>query len=306
MIQRTSLPLRRETTQPTERRITWFCGVMRFAAVRGGICSAVYLLALVMLATTAHADSLAKCTAASLTGAYGVQRNGHTASGSLLSAVGLAIFDGVGRVSDRETVSHTGTFEKREFAGSYTVNADCTGTITGESGETTKIAINDDGNQAFGISLVPANTEAVHYERVSDELGSSRRCDRSSFAGVYVFQRNGRTPKGDLISIGVITSDGQGAADATETTGRNGVFADAEFPGTYSLDADCTGTNINTAGNVFGAFVVVHDGREILGMSMTAGNNVVIHYEKTSKPPAPAQRNPELCSERPEIPFRIP
>ena len=262
---------------------------------------AVLLLALAMLATTTHADPLPDCTAASLAGAYGVQRNGHAAGGSLLSAVGLAVFDGVGLISGKETVSLTGTFAKREFTETYQVNVDCTGTITNGSGEVTQIALTGDGSQAFGMSLVAGNTEAVHYERVSDSGGGSGRCDLSSFTGRYVFQRNGRTPRGDLISIGVLSSDGHGAGPATETTGRNGVFTFVAVPGTYTLDADCTGNGINTSGSVFSAFVVVHDGHEALGMSLTAGNNVVIHFERVTNPPARHARNPDSCPVRPGV-----
>ena len=56
------------------------------------------------------------------------------------------------------------------------------------------------------------------------------------------------------------------------------------------------GTNIDTAGTVFGEFVMVHDGSQGLGISETSGNNVVIHYERVMEPPAPPIRN-ERCTD---------
>ena len=86
-----------------------------------------------------------------------------------------------------------------------------------------------------------------------------------------------------LLALGTITFHGNGHSDAQQTSQRNGVVGPVQtFPDyMYSLNGDCTGTQIDPTGSVFSQFVVVHQADEVLGMSMTPGNNVVIHYERT-------------------------
>src|SRR5438874_1968133 len=48
------------------------------------------------------------CSTGALRGSYGVQRNGQTAPGTLLTTVGLATFDGLGHVLEQMTVSNSG------------------------------------------------------------------------------------------------------------------------------------------------------------------------------------------------------
>ncbi len=49
---------------------------------------------------------------------------------------------------------------------------------------------------------------------------------------------------------------------------------------TYAVNADCTGTLIDSVTGPFAQIVIVHDADEVLGMSLTPGNNVVVHYER--------------------------
>lgn len=69
------------------------------------------------------------CMSGSLVGSYGFSRNGTAAPGPV-AAVGSIEFDGHGNLSGSDTTSANGTIIRRTFAGTYTVNPDCTGSFT--------------------------------------------------------------------------------------------------------------------------------------------------------------------------------
>jgi hypothetical protein len=240
----------------------------------------------ILVAAEAIAQSTSDCNPELLRGLYGVQRNGHNTSGTFTSSVGAVTFDGFGRFTGREIVSTNGAFSKSQIDNGYAVNSDCTGTITDANGTAIyKIAVAHGGEEAFGMSIVAGSTEAIHFERAFDHPTSdSPQCTASSFRGAYLFQRNGRAGQSDLLAVGVLMSDGGGTASASQTTGRNGVFnSPGVITGTYTIDPDCMGAQYMN-GVEFSALVVVHDGGQILGISETPTNNVVIHFERVKDP----------------------
>jgi hypothetical protein len=83
------------------------------------------------------------------------------------------------------------------------------------------------------------------------------------------------------VAIGTATYDGQGNFVASQITDRNGTFgAPTSQSGTYAVNPDCTATASDTTRTVFSTMVIVNDADEVLGISMTAGNNVVVHFER--------------------------
>ena len=224
--------------------------------------------------------SVVSCSTAALRGSYGSQRNGQSAPGTALTSVGLATFDGLGHVLEQMTVSTNGIFSTiTSQAGGYTIDSDCTGFQTDANGNAVaRLTVVHGNDEVLGISVVPGTNIAFHFERITGV------CNNATLNGNYGFQRNGQTgPGAPLLSIGTITFDGNGNAVATQMAERSGVIGPLNtFVTRYSVNADCTGTQTDPpTGNVFGQIVVVHGGDEVLGMSMTPGNNVVIHYERT-------------------------
>lgn len=74
------------------------------------------------------------CDATTVTGAYG-----YTLSGSVydnygyiyvLGAAGRMVSDGNGNLTGAETLSFDGTIVKRQYTGTYTMTAECTGSLT--------------------------------------------------------------------------------------------------------------------------------------------------------------------------------
>ena len=225
--------------------------------------------------------SVQPCSTAALSGNYGVQRNGTTGPGFHWTSVGVARFDGKGNVITNQAVSVNGTFSSvANQAGSYVINPDCTGTESDGSGAVVgTLVMVHAADEVLGISLVPGNSITVHYERI---VGS---CSNSTLTGDYGFQRNGQNAAGlAVVSIGHITFDGNGNQTVVETTIRGGTISSGvPLTGTYAINPDCTGTQTDAAtGKIISQLAVVHGGDEVLGMSETAGNNIVIHYEKVN------------------------
>jgi hypothetical protein len=219
------------------------------------------------------------CATAGLSGNFGSQRNGLTAPGSHWTSVGLAVFDGHGNILAKHAVSINGTFSSvANQVGTYVINPDCTGTESDASGAVVgTLVMVHGGDEVLGISLIPGSSMTVHYERI---VGS---CGNGTLTGDYGFQRNGQNAQGlSVVSIGFITFDGNGNQIVVETTNRGGTIGSPNsLTGTYAINPDCTGTQTdNATGKVISQLVVVHGGDEVLGMSETTGNNIVIHYEK--------------------------
>jgi hypothetical protein len=83
---------------------------------------------------TVHAQSAQTCDATAFSGGYGYGFNGfaYDSQGNLyiLAATGRMVFDGAGNVSGADSYSADGTVGKRTYTGTYTVNSDCTGSMT--------------------------------------------------------------------------------------------------------------------------------------------------------------------------------
>lgn len=90
---------------------------------------------LVVGATALPAQTETKaCDATSFTGAYGYKWSGFVYDNQgytyYLGAVGRMVSDGAGSLTGSHTYSFDGTIVKQQYTGTYTVNEDCTGTIT--------------------------------------------------------------------------------------------------------------------------------------------------------------------------------
>jgi hypothetical protein len=116
-----------------------------------------------------HAQS--GCSVTSLTGNYGVRWQGFdilkgTAHEVPWAGVGVLTFDGAGNVSFSWTQSLDGKISTGlSGAGTYSVNSDCTGSVSFTSGdaagETANIAIVAGGREVFAISTLASQTLVI-------------------------------------------------------------------------------------------------------------------------------------------------
>ena len=108
-------------------------------------------------------DDNAVCSVATLNGAYGFFRTGATAVGPL-AAVGIAIFDGKGAATARQTIRKNGVttsdlFTNPPIEGPYEVDSDCAARFLNPDGSVFAHAvIVDGGNELFIMSLSNGNS----------------------------------------------------------------------------------------------------------------------------------------------------
>jgi hypothetical protein len=79
--------------------------------------------------------------------------------------------------------------------------------------------------------------------------------------GTYVVSGSGSvTGVGPVTAVGEVTYDGQGNSSATFKASFNGTIQTVTVPGTYTVNADCTGTAEEATAHYF--FVVTPDGNK--------------------------------------------
>lgn len=111
------------------------------------------LLAMLLLATafsTSSAD--ARCGTATLKGTYGSSQTG-TLNGLPFAQVNRVVSDGHGNLTGSGTAVVNGVVSFPSFTATYTVNSDCTGTLTSVSppGLTQNLVIEAGGSEVFFI-----------------------------------------------------------------------------------------------------------------------------------------------------------
>lgn len=73
----------------------------------------------------------AACSLTTLRGVYGYTATGSRPAVGNSAAVGVLTFDGAGNVTGADTLTvNTGVFARRTITGNYTVNANCTGSMS--------------------------------------------------------------------------------------------------------------------------------------------------------------------------------
>jgi hypothetical protein len=70
------------------------------------------------------------CSAGTLTGPYSLTGTGFNSSNVATAFVGRVLFDGTGKILDGTTTGVTTPLSTLQYTGTYTVNADCTGTLS--------------------------------------------------------------------------------------------------------------------------------------------------------------------------------
>ena len=119
----------------------------------------------------ATADTPATCSEATLRGTYLFATNGLTVHGKNqvpFAASGYEVYDGRGHVRDVVSFSVNGKITRRQhLTGTYTVNADCTGTATYADGTHGDLFIAPDGSTMATFSPDPGSVAANYEPRVT-------------------------------------------------------------------------------------------------------------------------------------------
>lgn len=228
-------------------------------------------LAIVIVPGQARAGEAEPCTMATLDGSYGLLQRGTLIGLGPFASIGLAVFDGKGAWTLTDTVSVNGNISTSQGQGSYSINADCTGTLVlnlGGRSQPGKVVVLDGGREVQTMLAGPGTA-------VTGVLKKTRRkqCKEATLRGTYDFDVEGIiVGVGPLVSIGIMTFDGSGSTESQDTTSINGQISENSVKGTFSVNSDCTG--IGAIGPRTRVFVIVNGGREILEM-LTTPNAVI-------------------------------
>jgi hypothetical protein len=119
----------------------------------------------------------AQCSLSTLKGTYLFAADGVQIVGSdqlAFAVAGLDVYDGKGNLEGAVTLSVNGTILRQSTAGTYTINSDCTGTSTADTGEHFDLFIAPDGSQFTFIqtdegSVVAGVETQATAKRISDD-----------------------------------------------------------------------------------------------------------------------------------------
>jgi hypothetical protein len=129
------------------------------------------LLVVVALIPTANAAE--RCTTASLKGNYGFTASGYFPNGAgnaPIVATGVTTLDGEGNVTATVTASFNGDVQTFPYTGTYSVNPDCTGSVTATPGSglaNFSIVVVRGGAEILGMDSDPGNTWTIDFKKTS-------------------------------------------------------------------------------------------------------------------------------------------
>ena len=210
----------------------------------------------------------AVCTNAGLTGVFGYY-HGRPGGGSTITAVvGQLSSDGKGNLSGVWTMSSNGTISRGSFDGTYSIAANCTGTMTFATEDTTNAHFNitlDDAHHGFQMIQTDNGFAQPGFGlaqgTVTCDLTGKKATFATNFLG-FLFS----TTQIEAIS-GQVKLDGLGSVSGTETLSVGGAISTVPVTGTYTEGSDCRGSaQITPSGFPVTNFdfVVVNGGKELL------------------------------------------
>jgi len=148
---------------------------VRNMKIRVAIGTLVAVAALIGLGATFPGSTLPKvhaqevdlegCSAATLNGRYGLTFSGYSTNGAVPAPInafipvaggGLVAFDGKGNLSASETVNLGGKILSVNLPGTYTVNSDCTGSLTTANAHLNLVIVRN------GREILAVNTDQGH------------------------------------------------------------------------------------------------------------------------------------------------
>jgi hypothetical protein len=220
--------------------------------------------------------SAATCTNASLKGVWGSLDAGSN-GGQPEVTLNQISFDGSGNLSGSFTNSTDGTISAGTLTGFYSVSKDCTGFFTlnlpGGKIAHSNFALDDSKKGAQTIrtdnGLVKPGSAFAQGAAVCGTIGK-----KATFAGNLA---GTMAAFGPIAGAGQVIFDGKGNISGTVTFDLGGGFDTVPIAGTYTENANCTGTAEFTPQGFTTAnfnIVVVNAGKEILIIETDASSTV--------------------------------
>jgi len=217
-------------------------------------------------------------------GNYGFTTTGVNNTGSLTATVGQLTADGKGKITGVETVSVAGVISPNvPLTGTYSIKSTCTGTA----------AILSGGGPASNFSLVVvsngAQTEFSGTDAGTAQYGYAMAqgkaiCTNAGIKNTFGFRGGGFSST--LVPYaysGQIKLDGLGGVTGTESASFGGTIKSLTLTGSYTVNANCTGTATfnGGSGNVMHTnFVIVNGGLSSMQIQTDTNTTNTIFVQK--------------------------
>jgi hypothetical protein len=230
---------------------------------------AILVVGLVLSALPSRA-----CSDTTIQGSWGFLLTG--ANGTKLTAiVGQITADGKGGLTGSETISLNGVISSNvALTGTYSIKTACTGTAT----------ITPSGFPAAKYNLTVVST-GTQIEMVGTSTGTIESgyalargvstCTDAAIKGTFGFQGGGfNSALVPRAFAGQVKLDGAGHLTGTETASAGGTIVSGSISGTYSVNADCTGSvsgSFKTT-KFTDNFVIVNGDKSALEISTESGD----------------------------------
>lgn len=236
------------------------------------------------------------CADGTLNGKYGFEYTAFAVPGTAVlatknsihsAAVGALTFDGNGNLSAGYTLSRGGDISTATSdIGTYTVNADCTGSFTDTTAAIHFNMVIIGGGTEFFAAQTDAGLTAILDAKM--EQGG---CSNATLNGKYAFQETGFVLPGKegiaeqtnnpIAITGVATFDGNGNLSLSYTFSDVGVIRTATYDiGTYTVNADCTGSFTDTTQGVHFNMVIAGAGAALFGIDTDDGLTTITVAKK--------------------------
>jgi hypothetical protein len=229
-----------------------------------------------------------QCTIASLHGSYGYYLSGPLIRLGPVAAVGIVTLDGAGGLSAQDTVSNNGVISHRNGPGSYTMNSNCTGSVSlngdflGFSADFTVVP-ESRGREFTFIVTNPFGNQAGEAKKVARQDGDGDEgCTLADLQGTYRVWGAGTTlASGLTTAVGYRILDGQGNLTfAEDTRSVAGVITHRiGRTAVYTVASSCAVTEVFADGLTFDG-VVVAGGREAFFIRTNPGTVITALYKQ--------------------------
>jgi hypothetical protein len=237
---------------------------------RAGFAAALTIFAIAAMPATAQVT----CANASLVGSYGVTLDGSvfpaTGGPTFQKSIGLLTSDGQGLLRATLTTSVNGTVTPTAYTGSYSVQANCTGSMTlngGSSGPLVlALGIGNGGQSAVLAGAL--SSIALSGTMVKASTG----CSAGALTAGYNWESDGEVVQagGMIASVSGLIDlqfDGRGGISGSLIRVQLGAPVTLSIGGSYNVNGDCTGTIHFTDSQGFNyniAFVVIEGAARML------------------------------------------
>ena len=241
------------------------------------------LMLLSSCALSLQLQAQTSCSSSSLNGTYFYMLSGTVATngGLAYAELGKLVADGNGGVSGRSTTSVGGSIASYSLSGTYSVQGNCTGTVTlsvnSQFTETITFQIVDGGQSAVvAFSSSGAVVGGRAYRAVN---GGASQCGNASLTGAYGYLLSGLVSRqnGTFLysDAGQVVSNGNGGMATISVANLGAGASQVSGIGTYSVATDCSGTAqvTNQNGTANYIFAVV-EGGNVLFLENDSGTAV--------------------------------